>query len=95
MTLRLKDRLFKTKDDSYVVGQKPNVPILIAIFSMIIALLIGEGTLRVVVLFVALVSILIWAGLELVQGINLFRRLLGSGVLLLALSSLFYYIIML
>lgn len=77
----LHDRLFKTQNGNYVYGQFPNFPLLawfgfkiISLTGFLSSYKSGFESLSTAFLFV-------WAYLELSQGVNLFRKLLGLIVL--------------
>lgn len=77
-------QIFKTKDDEYVIGQFPNAP-LIAAFILWVGARLYENDLLVLGYRGAL---LVWALLEIVWGVNAWRRILGSCVLLFTLYAL-------
>lgn len=83
--------LFVTKDNKIVIGQLPNVPVL------------GAGALLVASQFVppelqpwtegGYTSLLIvWSVEEITSGVNLFRKLMGCGVLILQAKSVLRFI---
>lgn len=83
--MKLFDLLFKTKDNTYVFGQKPNAPILVAAVFWIIhkTELAGDSNIPQ---WIYQTALLVWAGLEVYSGVNLFRRILG--VVVFALTTL-------
>ena len=75
------DKFFKNNNGEIVVFQKPNAPLLIWALS---TLLVRIETFSDFILLrvVAMASLLLWAGLELLAGDSPFRRGLGAVVLL-------------
>ncbi|MDQ6985131.1 MAG: hypothetical protein Q9M76_02395 [Candidatus Dojkabacteria bacterium] len=81
------DRLFRDKNGKIVIAQFPNWPI------------IGWGIVRLVIIsplfnskqtelfIISNTFLLIWALMELVSGVNYFRRILGVVILLSLFSS--------
>ncbi len=66
----------------YVVGQMPNVPLLVFLVARGIESLAGpQGTWGTAVRWTGTVAILWWAGDEVLRGVNPFRRILGTVVL--------------
>lgn len=82
--------IFEDKKGSIVLGQKPNVPLIIWI-ACIPLLLITSGELQNVIQIISFWAILIWACLELFMGSNLFRRLLGLIIFGFLIYSKFKY----
>lgn len=74
--------IFKDKDGRIVITQRPNLPILSWIFFTITANLLPDGQLQAAAEIMALGSVFTWAWLELFQGVNTFRRILGATILL-------------
>jgi hypothetical protein len=70
-----------------VVGQFPNVP-LIAWLAATLLGAVTSGAASDVLGVVATVALVVWAGDELVRGVNPFRRVLGAVVLSWVLFSL-------
>ncbi len=80
--MTIKDALFKTKDGQYVVGQKPNWPIYLAFITWI-GSQVTEGAALNTFRWGMVVSLTTWSLLEVFSGVNVFRRLLGVGILAL------------
>lgn len=83
----VRDTIFKCKDGSYVVGQKPNF----ALFAWIFFLLLSattQGEVSQYTRVLAHVFGLTWSLLEAIFGVNLFRRIIGVVFLLLILLSM-------
>ncbi len=70
-----------------VVGQFPNIPIIVWTVATGLSV-VSTGTVHTVLGCVATVALLVWAGDELLRGVNPFRRLLGAAVLAWKLHSL-------
>lgn len=80
------DKFWKDKYGRVVIVQKPNLFIITWVFAAFLSLLLPSGFTGKVFAAVAFVSIVIWAILEMIRGVNYFRRLLGIAVLLLVLA---------
>lgn len=78
---KIKRRLFQTKDGSYVYGQAPNIPILVWLVATILARISLFASIRETLELLATLSLAVWAILEVLFGVNMFRRILGSTVL--------------
>ena len=72
--------LFLTKQGNIVIAQDPNWPLYVYIVSKVVTL-IWTGYASRYVNDVADAAIILWCLLEIISGVNLFRRLLGSAVL--------------
>jgi len=68
------------KTDKYLLTQKPNLPIIVWAIASIGAKLF-DGTGREFFELVAFGAIFTWAWLEIFQGVNNFRRVLGLAVI--------------
>ncbi len=73
--------LFKDKDGRVVLFQKPNVPIIVWAISMVITRL-SHGTVQARFQLLAFIALATWAVMEMLWGVNTFRRILGAVVLL-------------
>ena len=84
--------LFITKDGKVVIGQLPNLPIILWLVSLIINNFVKDYKINWVISLVGTISLVYWAILEITRGVNGFRRLLGLGVItfifILSLSKL-------
>ena len=68
--------------NNYVIAQVPNLPLVIALLAVVASRLLSEGsTAYFVSRVVFFVGLTVWAYLELADGVNGFRRLLGAGAL--------------
>lgn len=75
------DKFWKDKDGRVVIWQNPNLPLWTWIACTGLALLINEGQFRDVIGLIGFMALITWAVLEILQGINYFRRFLGLAVL--------------
>ncbi len=73
----------------YTVAQFPNAPLFAALIGLVASWLLSQGsTAYGIARAVFYVGLAIWAWLELTEGVNGFRRLLGAGGLLYVLVSI-------
>ena len=80
-------KLFLTKKGKVVIGQTPNLPIIFWFFFAVLSILIQNPLLNQKLLFFSRASLFIWAYLEITEGVNMFRKLLGVvGLAYLVLS---------
>jgi hypothetical protein len=78
--LNLQD-FFKDKQGHIVIGQRPNLPIVLA-FSLWVASFVAKSGLAHDIFYgLFLVFLTWWAVLELLKGVNYFRKFLGMIVL--------------
>jgi hypothetical protein len=65
--------------NGYVLAQFPNVPLAVALLGVIVSRIFDEGS---TAYFVSraffFVGLAVWAWLELAEGVNMFRRILGA-----------------
>lgn len=80
------DKTFKKPDGSQGVVQVPNYPLFIWIVATIIAFFL-HGAAHTIVSGIAAIALIYWAVLELVKGVDWFRRVLGGVVLVLSLAD--------
>ena len=79
--------IFKTRDGRVVLGQKPNLPLVVWFVAFILRLVFPDGAFGLGMYVISFVAIFIWAWLELFMGVNIFRRILGFVVLVLSVIS--------
>jgi hypothetical protein len=72
---------------SFPIVQLPNPPLLVALTGWGVAA-VTHGTARDVGRWVFVVGLGVWAVLEVIAGVNWFRRLLGAGALVWILAGL-------
>lgn len=81
--------IFKDKDGKFVITQKPNLPIIVWLVSVVINKFLSGGLVSQVLSSIGTISISVWATLEIISGVNLFRRALGTIVLAFVIYSRF------
>ena len=74
-------KLFVAKDGKYVVLQFPNAPLMVAIIAYGLRLVIDAQPLSNYLGVVIDISLGIWAIMEIIWGVNLFRRIFGLVVI--------------
>ncbi len=84
------DSYFRDKDGTIVLGQWPNLPILLWFGLTVFAKLWPDGYIATVAWWLAHVALLVWAVSEVGWGVNGFRRTLGLIVLGWTLYSIFW-----
>lgn len=77
------DKCFKDKNGKVTLAQKPNLPIIVWLFTLILSQFFS-GIFGKTLQVVAFGSIFTWAWLELFKGTNYFRRTLGLIVIIVA-----------
>lgn len=80
-------RIFKTKHGKTVIGQKPNVFLWAWIIFTILKRIL-DGSAAEWAGYAATASLVIWSLLEVVGGVNVFRRFLGVTILLVIVYGL-------
>jgi hypothetical protein len=75
------DNFFRDSNGEIVIAQPPNLPLIIWFVASLSQLVFKTGQLNLGLDLVATGSLFIWAALELFQGVNYFRRMLGLIVL--------------
>jgi hypothetical protein len=78
------DKFWNDKHGNLAVWQRPNIPLIVWIVTVILGMILSDGPLQRDIGWIGLIAILIWAVMELGWGVSYFRRLLGFAVLLLA-----------
>jgi hypothetical protein len=76
---------FKDKDGNVIIGQRPNLPIVVWAIASVSTRLVSEPTLEEVLSMLSFGAIFTWAWLELFHGDCSFRRVLGASVLVVIL----------
>lgn len=74
-------RFFSDKNGTIVIGQFPNLPILIWGVTIVLRYFDSNASYTTLLNIVGTLALAIWAFLELVSGVNMFRKLLGLCVL--------------
>ncbi|MEY9855890.1 hypothetical protein ABH935_001494 [Catenulispora sp. GAS73] len=80
-------RFWRDADGRVVLAQWPNLPLIGWLVFAALAGISGGGHWRSAAEFVSSAFLFTWAYLELTQGVNYFRRLLGLAVLVVVVSS--------
>ena len=75
------DKFFCDSDGNIVIAQPPNPPIIVWGVASLLKLVFTDGLVYVGLDLIAFGSLFTWAWLELFQGVNYFRRMLGLIVL--------------
>ena len=82
------DSIFKDDTGRVVIAQFPNAPILLwAVTALLTRFLFEEGTIHTALSYAGFGLLFTWCWLEIFQGVNYFRRALGSIVMALLLIS--------
>ncbi len=82
------DRLFRDSEGKIVIWQWPNAPLWAWIASTVLGYGL-HGTPKILIGYIGSAALYVWAMLELTQGITLFRRILGSVVMVVLTISIF------
>ncbi|HVC35997.1 MAG TPA: hypothetical protein VNE40_00930 [Candidatus Dormibacteraeota bacterium] len=85
----LLQKTFKDKEGSIVIGQFPNLPLFGWILLQIVALNIHKGHARTAFQDLAMASLFTWSYLEITDGANYFRKLLGFVIMIVVVVSYF------
>jgi hypothetical protein len=81
------DRFWRDKNGRDVIWQRPNAFLTTWFAATVISWFIPHGILEQSLSIVGFVAIVIWAVLELLSGVNNFRRTLGFLVLVIAILN--------
>lgn len=73
--------IFRDKNGKVVIGQKPNLPIIVWFLALLTHRLLPAGTISNLADLISFGALFTWAWLELFSGANTFRRILGGVVL--------------
>jgi len=84
------DWLFRNRRTGEItIAQMPNAPLIVFLVVVVIRFLFHpSGAAGTVVSVIATVALLVWAGDEVVRGVNPWRRMLGGAVLAFTLVGL-------
>lgn len=80
-------KLFEDKNGQIVIGQKPNLPIIVWALTYLLQLVPALSPIDSFLSVVSFGALFTWAWLEIFDGANWFRRILGLVVMALILSS--------
>ena len=85
---RVADWLFRDRSTGrIVVAQFPNIPLFVWLGATV-ASLVTSGRVQTVMGHLATLALIVWAGDEIIRGVNPFRRMLGAVVLGVVVLSL-------
>lgn len=84
---KLFQKVFCNKNGRVVIGQKPNLPLIIWLVTIALGVIFKTGSFHSALSLVGLIALIIWASLELFQGVNYFRRFLGLVILVYSILS--------
>ncbi|MBS9387351.1 MAG: hypothetical protein HEQ24_25435 [Dolichospermum sp. BR01] len=87
----LVDKTFRDSNGKIVLAQMPNLPLIVWIVANLLALFFTNGKINTVLVLLADGSLFTWAWMELFQGVNYFRRLLGLAVFIGIIGSKLMY----
>jgi hypothetical protein len=82
------NKFWRNKDGRVVVWQTPNVFLIGWVVFTIVSLLVSTKTVADVFSWLGFISLLIWSLLEIVKGVDYFRRMLGFVVLALVILTI-------
>lgn len=77
--------IFTDKNGNVVIAQKPNLPIIVWFFSFLLAKLAINPLVAELAQYISFGALFTWAWLELFEGANVFRRILGAAVIAILL----------
>lgn len=83
------DKFWHDKDGNFVVLKRPNVFLIIWLVALLFNILLGSNSFTKITGEIGGISLIIWAILEVVRGVNYFWRTIGILVLLLILITRF------
>jgi len=86
MENNLFDKTFRDSEGNIVLGQMPNLPILVWFTVTLLNLIPTSSSIHVALETIAFGSLFTWAWQELFEGVNYFRRALGLAVLIGAIA---------
>lgn len=71
------DRIFRDRNGNIVIGQPPNLPVLVAVAATVLQTVLAAGLAQTAADLVAFGAWFTWAWQELFEGVNYFRRAIG------------------
>lgn len=83
------DKTFRDSEGNIVIAQPPNLPLLVGLTATVLKLIVTSGNIYTGLDAVAFGSFFTWAWLEIFEGVNYFRRVLGLLVLIGVIASRF------
>jgi len=85
------NQVFRDDEGKIVLGQPPNLPIIVWIGATILKMIFATGQINTGLELVAFGTLFTWAWEELFQGVNYFRRALGLIALVGLLASKIHF----
>ncbi len=82
------DKIWRDKNGKVVIMQVPNVWLWAWIFLLVVSIFLNKGKLLDVIHWAGSASLAIWAVMELVKGVNYFRKTLGLIVIIFTITNL-------
>lgn len=83
------EKPFRDKKGRIVITQSPNLALFGWILFEIVSLILGKGRFKEAFQGLATASLFVWAYLETTIGVNLFRKLFGSVVMIIIILGYF------
>ena len=84
---RLFDWLFRTADGAIVIAQFPNWPLWTWLLATLLESLVSIEPWRSAFYWIGTAALIWWSYLEIAEGVNGFRRILGTLVLIFVFAS--------
>ena len=81
------DRFWNDKQGRFTVWQKPNWLLITWFVAFVLSVILPEDTVGNFISLLGGIAIFVWACLELIWGVNIFRKTVGLCVLLLFAAS--------
>jgi hypothetical protein len=83
------DKFWKDKDGNVVIFQMPNFILITWVVLTIISLFVPRGHVQETIWWASTITLAVWSLVEMLKGVNYFRRTLGLVVLLITIASAF------
>ena len=83
------DKIWKDKDGNLAIWQFPNIPLWVWLACIILARIFSGGRIHGGVSYLADVALVVWAYLEITDGLCYFRRTLGAVVFISVIAPHF------
>jgi hypothetical protein len=81
------DWLFNDSNGKKVTYQRPNLPIIVWFVALLLSKFIDSDNVSNIFSIISFVALLVWALLEVLTGVNRFRRILGLIVITYLVAS--------
>ncbi len=79
--------IFRGDNNKLTIFQKPNIPATVWLIATIGARIFHSGLPHVILSIISVLAAFVWAMMELVSGVNYFRKILGFVVLFVTIYS--------